>query len=171
MDNCGSCLLGGDMANQEAASTTWHCTLKLGTDYLGLTVGGQTTGTQTFTATIHGEVAAVPEGEQGVNHDVAWYGLQLENKYRAKWSYLYDTDTGDVWDIAKLDDARREDYAIQPFQTYKSSQEGYGANNYPRPNPYVRLYHVKYYTPDDTQTIALWGTVSITLADVPRDWS
>jgi len=173
---------GGDpisWTTQTGVETTvgWQVNIEIGVDDLGLKIGGEASGSETVDLSTgqSGTVEAppAPPGCGKVNHDVELFGY--EGWCIEKTKETYYTSGGYVTPEPDIDDyATREWTVLSYLITYKNSQENYGEDNYPRPDPYIKDWKETYWTPclcwTNGQPATKIGTMAMLSPQVTRDW-
>lgn len=158
-------------------TVAWQVSLTVGLDALGLDIGGQLSGqTVVDLSTQQSGSVEAPPAQYGcaVNHDVEFFAYEGYDTLVRKEQYFTDDITGEVGTWTILNSARRKWTVLAELITYKNSQEGYPAHNYPRPDPYIKDQKTVFYTPElahaFNKTPAVFGTIYSTGPNIARDW-
>ena len=131
-----------------ATTVGWSVSVSAGGADLGLAINGSLSGSSTINVGTaqSGVVNAPPAAASrcgAVNHDVEFFAYEAYKVVRIRWEYFTNA-AGEVTNASAEDIARRAWTTRGRLVTYKESEENYGENNYPRPDPYTK-HEIVYY--------------------------
>ena len=165
--------------NTHSTTVGWELSIDVGSDDLGLKIGGKTSDSATvaFTTGQSGTVSAPPaeyQGKGAVNHDVEFYSYEGYSIRKDKWQYFTDANDGKITLCTKIGRASRKWTVTNQMICYKNSQECYPQFNYPRPDPYCLDVSKNYYGADEVKMFGLKaesiGTFLSLGSNVQRNW-